>query len=366
MGYTRYSVIFTGEALPDTTQADAVYIVLNPPYRELLNHVETRPLDYDYLKKLPPGPQRLYELLSFQIYGAIAGSRNRAKVVYSDYCKYAPQVRYGDFDHVKKQMYKLHVLHRESGYITKVEFKKTTDSDGNADWEMFYTPGPKAFAEYRAFTRRYPQHPSLGSPVLARDDHPREPSQTTLTFGEVNSEVLGELVRRGVAEIKARELLANIREGQEIIDQIEYVDYLIAKDRKGRLENPPGLLVLYIRDNIMIPTDFVSSRKARLQDQAQQLKDAELAHNAQLEIDYDHYRNTEIERLVADLPTGEYKQIFEQQRRSNKTLYRAMSPQQLDDVTHLTARRELHSQGRLKLLSFEDFVDQQHLQSLES
>lgn len=63
MGYTRYSVVFTGEALPDGTQADAVHIVLNPPYRELLNHVETRPLDYDYLKRLPPGPQRFYELL---------------------------------------------------------------------------------------------------------------------------------------------------------------------------------------------------------------------------------------------------------------------------------------------------------------
>jgi hypothetical protein len=39
VGYTRYSVVFTGEALPDRTQADAVYIVLNPPYRDLLNHV---------------------------------------------------------------------------------------------------------------------------------------------------------------------------------------------------------------------------------------------------------------------------------------------------------------------------------------
>ena len=45
-------------------------------------------------------------------------------MLYSDYCKYAPQVRYGDFDHVKKQMYKLHVPHRESGYITKVDYQQ--------------------------------------------------------------------------------------------------------------------------------------------------------------------------------------------------------------------------------------------------
>jgi hypothetical protein len=42
-------------------------------------------------------------LLSFQVYGAIAGGRPRAKMLYSDYCKYAPQVRYGDFDHVKSR-----------------------------------------------------------------------------------------------------------------------------------------------------------------------------------------------------------------------------------------------------------------------
>ena len=64
--------------------------MLNPSYRDLLNHVEVRPLDYDYLTRLPPGPQRFYELLSFQIYGALASGRSRAKMLYSEYCKYAP------------------------------------------------------------------------------------------------------------------------------------------------------------------------------------------------------------------------------------------------------------------------------------
>ena len=36
-GFTRYSVIFTGERLPDGTTADAVYLVLSEPYRDILN-----------------------------------------------------------------------------------------------------------------------------------------------------------------------------------------------------------------------------------------------------------------------------------------------------------------------------------------
>ena len=43
-GFTRYSVVFTGERLPDGTQADAVYLILNEPYWDVLNHAPTRPL----------------------------------------------------------------------------------------------------------------------------------------------------------------------------------------------------------------------------------------------------------------------------------------------------------------------------------
>ncbi len=49
IGYTRYSVIFTGEVLPDGRTADAVYIVLNPQHRKFLNEVEVRPLDPKWL-----------------------------------------------------------------------------------------------------------------------------------------------------------------------------------------------------------------------------------------------------------------------------------------------------------------------------
>ena len=62
-GASRYTVIFTGEKLPNEKRADAVYILLNDVYLSLLEHSKTRPLDYEYLKALAPAPQRLYELL---------------------------------------------------------------------------------------------------------------------------------------------------------------------------------------------------------------------------------------------------------------------------------------------------------------
>jgi hypothetical protein len=38
------------------------------------------------------------------------------------------------------------------------------------------------------------------------------------------------------------------------------------------VENPPGLYIFYVRDNIVPPADFPTSRKRRLQQEAQQAK----------------------------------------------------------------------------------------------
>jgi hypothetical protein len=64
--FTRYSVVFTGQELPDGRKADAVYIILSDIYMQVINGAMTRPLDYDYLKSLPPASRRFYELLSYR------------------------------------------------------------------------------------------------------------------------------------------------------------------------------------------------------------------------------------------------------------------------------------------------------------
>ena len=149
--FTRYSIIFTGEGLPDGRKADAVYLILADVYRDVLTHAVTRPLDYGYLKSLPPASQRFYEVVSYQIYASLRHNNPRAKLSYAEYCLLSTQVRYLDWDHVKKQMYKVHLPHLRSGYIAKIEYEASTDAEGEPDWIMYYTPGPNAVAEYRAF-----------------------------------------------------------------------------------------------------------------------------------------------------------------------------------------------------------------------
>jgi len=348
IGYTRYSVVFTGEILPDGNAADAVYLVLNPSYRDLLNHVEVRPLDYDYLTRLPPGPQRFYELLSFQIYGALASGRSRAKMLYSDYCKYAPQMRYFDFDRLKKQMFKIHIPHRESGYIARVEYQETTGTEGNFDWEMLYTPGPKAVAEYEGFTNKQsrPQITTVASRII----------QNHSATGAIDTNVLAEMIRRGISEKRASELLTNLRPEQEVMDQLEYVDALVAKDTRGRVENPPGLYVFYIRDNIAPPADFPTTRKRRLQEHARQARNMERDNTAQLRIDYESYCIEESKRYIREvLPREEHQHIFQRHDRYNRGLFKNMTEEHLAELTAGTIRADIQKSGRVKLLSFEEF-----------
>jgi hypothetical protein len=152
--FTRYSVIFTGEKFPDGILADAVYLVLNDIYMQVLNSAQNRPLDYDYLKELAPAPQRFYEILSYRIYAALKYGHPHAKLSYSDFCTYSTQTRYFDWEHVRKQMHKVHAPHLKSGYIAKVHFQEERNNEGVLDWTMLYVPGPKAKGEHTAAKRK--------------------------------------------------------------------------------------------------------------------------------------------------------------------------------------------------------------------
>jgi hypothetical protein len=357
LGYTRYSVVFTGEMLPDGTMADAVYIIPNASFRDLLNQVEVRPLDYDYLTSLTPGAQRFYELLSFQVYGALAGGRPRARMRYSDYCNHAPQSRYFDFDRVKKQMFKIHAPHREAGYIAKIDYEATIDGEGAPDWDMFYTPGLKAIAEYEAFTRRQIRQTveNLPLPPIGEGEAPSKNALAT-----TDTPLVDQMTRRGITPRKTAELLANLKPGQHVLDQIEYVDAMVAKDLPGRIENAPGLYVMYIRDDVKPPADFVSSRKRALIEQARDRKRGEAALLAQRKLEYESYCVRETLRFIEEvMPPDEREAVLGKHRIQNRQLFRDKSPIELDELSHGTLRSEIQDSGRVQLPTFEQYLQEQ-------
>ncbi len=258
---TRYGIAFTGEKLPDGKEADAVYIVLNDWYREILDTAQTRPLDYDYLKELPPAAQRLYELLSFKMYGAQKHERPRAKLLYSDFCKFAPQTRYPDFEQVKKQMYKLTLPHKKSGYITAVHFQETTDTTGQPDWEMFYTPGLKAVGEHTASKRkpRRKRPVQLELPTVAPEKKTvlvAAPASTPEELTAEQESFLLTLAAKGVTESEARRLVTHRLEACRL--KVPALDHL--PETQGKTNRGGNVRAFIERDDWQLPPSYLEAR----------------------------------------------------------------------------------------------------------
>jgi hypothetical protein len=237
-GTTRYAVVLTGETLPDGRRADAVYLVLTD-----LDTALTRPLDYGYLRELPPITGRWYELASFVVFGALKHRRPTARLGYGEFCAHAPQTRYTGSGPMRKQMAKVHAPHLESGYLAGVAFEATTDHEGRPDWMMAYTPGPKARAEYRAFTGK-------GGPVLLDvTPTPSRPEPQPEPTGLVR-----ELVDRGVTRSVAAELVRDFP-ADRITAQLERLDWL-RETKPKRVKDLGAYLVGAIREDYAAPAGF--------------------------------------------------------------------------------------------------------------
>jgi hypothetical protein len=264
-GFSRYSVIFTGERFPDGRKANAVYILLNDIYLKVLNEAQTRPLDYDYLRDLPPAAQRFYELIGFQIYAVLKHERPRARLSYSDFCTRAPQTRYLDWEHVRKQMYKVHAPHLKSGYLANVEFQEQRGENGELDWLMLYTPGRRAKAEFneaskklRSFSR--PQATKAAKPT----NEARPPSLSATTepqpaaaIHEVNPEdeqLVNKLVSFHIVEATARELVRDYRRSVEL--QLRALPHR----NLGKIRDLAAWLIAAIKESHQLPEPIIEAQ----------------------------------------------------------------------------------------------------------
>lgn len=370
--FTRYSVIFTGEKLPDKRRADCVYLNLNDVYWTMLNEAPWRPQDYDYLKALTPAAQRFYEILSAKFYNTFRFSNpNASKIAYSEYCAYSAQQRYFDYEHFKKQMYKVHQPHKKSGYLSDVSYESMQDADGKPDWMMRYVPGPKAKNEYEFFTGKVGvletkiQAPAIAAELISVP-HTSIADQGSLDLQSAaqqqpDPELVAELLKRGIAEKQASALLVEVRPGQDVLEQLEYADFRIASEPAGTFRNPPGFYISVVRDNVPVPETFDSSRKRREIETAEsklaQQREANEHTALELEAAYADYRRAEVAAYIEhDLLPAVYAAMVEEHKRSYVAQFRNAAhwpAETLHSIAVNAAAVEIT--WRASLLGFEEF-----------
>jgi hypothetical protein len=261
--FTRYSIIFTGEKFPDGSLADAVYLVLNDIYMQVLNSAQNRPLDYDYLKELAPAPQRFYEIVSYQIFAALKYGHPHAKLIYSDYCTYSTQTRYFDWEHVRKQMHKVHAPHLKSGYIAKVHFQEERNAEGILDWTMLYTPGLKAKGEHTAAKRKPRQRrpvqlelPTATDKTGAPEVPAAAPAPTPSELTAEQESFLSKLAAKGVTETEARRLVTHRLEACRL--KVPALDHL--PETQGKRNRGGNVRAFIERDDWQLPPSYLEAR----------------------------------------------------------------------------------------------------------
>jgi hypothetical protein len=369
---TRYGVIFSGETLPTGSRADAVYITLNPTYRSILNSAPLRPLDYNYLKDLPPASQRFYEVISYRVFAALSHAGGKTEPVvrirYSDYCTFSAQKRSFNWNNVRPQMSEVHKPHLQSGYLKSVHYEKRVDGVGNPDWMMSYEIGPKAKAEFSVFTKKeraaaaeaelLPLPPVPLAPPAADPDN----ALPIIEAPKIDTALLKELTSRGISRKKATELLSKLQPEQQVVDQLEWGDDLIRRAAPGTFRNPPGLLISFIEMNLTPPSYFETSRTTKLRESARLQAAEEHMRKLQLENAYEDYKRERVEQYIdEELDPEEYQTLYTAHKKEVASKYKSLqlNPMSIAEIAHGSVRTEI--MARIPVLTFEEFSKEQNI-----
>ena len=306
---TRYALICLGEKFPSGEKADATYILLHDNFRNLLNNAPTRPLDYEYLKQLTPIAQRFYEIVSYQMYAALKNKR-AAKMLYSEFCTYAPQTRFFDWEQVRPQMYRLHKPHLESGYIENISFEKIRNEDGTLDWLFTYIPGRKAKGEH-TFAMRKPL--PKAKEIKTNPDQfkliPDEPlpellPEVLLTFTDEEENLISKMREFRVSDKKARELVKSHRNAVE--REIVFFPHRDMSETK----NAAGLFISAVLEGYEPPDSYHKNQKAEESKKQREKQTKEQLAKTKAEKIANELWEQARKRLNS-LPEDERKKLFE-------------------------------------------------------
>ena len=182
-------------------------------------------------------------------------------------------------------------------------------------------------------------------------------STTTPDLGHAQTATVTALTEKGVAQAKARELVQHF-DPAKILDYIEYTDLLSARDRKGKITNPPGLLIHSIENQIPFPASFLSSRRIREEEQATVQK-ADQEHRQRIhQFEYEEWCAARIDeelamRFPAVVLAEEIKRIVKERVRRE---YPKMLPEHQGEIALQYLRRDLRDE--LVLPPFDEWRDQ--------
>jgi hypothetical protein len=283
-------VVLVGEELHDGTRSEFYQVYLSHWQLTNLNQGYLLPLDFNaYLKLKRDIAKALFGHLSVWFYASRGQSIEKK---YPDLCQL---LNIRAYPHLSKARSVLEPSLKELtdiGYLSNWELIRTARG---SDFKLILSPGKRLLT--------LPNFSAVAKPDARTALQSRLPSW------------VGELIERGVAERKARQLALDVPDQQPVSDQIEYAEHLIAQDRRGRgkISNPAGFLIWAVESNLSVPADFETSRKKQIRAAQEQAEGEERFRVLQLQSQYEQFCLEETDKRIRSYDKDEFEVALREQ-----------------------------------------------------
>jgi hypothetical protein len=332
-------VVLIGEELNDGTRSEFYQVFLSQWQLTNLNQGYILPLDFNaYLRLGRDIAKALFGHLSVWFY---ASHGQPVEKNYRDLCQL---LNIRAYPHLSKAR---SVLEPSLNELTEIGYLSSWDLIRTArgtDFKLALCPGNRLLS--------LPNFASVVNPEARAALEASLPSW------------VGELVKRGVAERKARQLALDVPDHQPVLDQIEFADHLIAQDRRsrGKIANPPGFYIWAIEQNLYVPEAFETSARRRQREAREQARYEQETQKLELERQYDEFCQEQVhQRLDSDYQEPRLESAIREQMKA----IRREQPEWFSRVPETTRREVAFSRLRaavlesLNLPSFEGWSKQQ-------
>jgi len=321
-------VVLIGEELNDGTRSEFYQVHLSHWQLTNLNQGYLLPLDFNaYLRLGRDIAKALFGHLSVWFYA----SRGQAiEKNYRDLCQLLNICAYPHLSKARSVLEPSLQELTEIGYLSCWELTRTSRG---SEFKLSLSPGKRL----------------LSLPNFANVVNPEAQAALEAHLPQW----VPELVARGVAERKARQLALDIPDDQPVLDQIEYTDYLIQQDRrgKGKIANPAGFFIWAIENNLAVAENFETSRKRRFREIREQEESENSQRSWQLESAYDEFCQEQVsQKLAQEYPADRLETTL----REHLKAIRREQPEWFSRIPEAT-RREV-ALGRLRSIIRENLA----------
>jgi hypothetical protein len=329
-------VVLVGEELNDGSRSEHYQVYLSQWQLNNLNQGYILPLDFNaYLRLRRDIAKALFGHLSIWFYAS------RGQAVEKSYPDLCQLLNIRAYPHLSK-----------AKAVLEPSMKELIDIGYLSNWEFGPTTRGSEFKLVLYVGQRLLSLPHFESVVNAEA---RQALEASLPVW------VGELIKRGVSERKARQLALDVSSKQPVTDQIEYADHLIAQDRRdrGKIANPAGFYIWAIEQNLYVPDTFQTSTRSNQNAAQEEVQNDHQKRMLKHHLDYEEFCNVEARRkLDAQYPSDQREAALKEQMK----LLRREQPEWFARVPEST-RREVASgrlfatvKSQIKLPSFDQWL----------